>query len=306
MRNGESGAMAAREGGATAQPRNLPGSGAADGQHGIAQICLVFAAMFTFIAIWLEFIAVWFGLAEDPGGHLTPSALQWIFGTPFGLIAVVVLGSLVGGALPALFLPRFVQGYRLAWAVDVTGAPVDTWPALARARMRGRRGERWLGRGAGARVVSVLLLALAAAVVSLALFGLVAALDLADAMDAGLCTTRACPPEYPMFAVGAACEIGCGALTALAAAQWLRRAEAACGSWLRARVGLWTTPLCYIRRPGMSAEAAVEAIGNVAGAERVPLARLVALSALAIVPMVAVYIGCVLLGGWLRLDWLPG
>jgi hypothetical protein len=110
-----------------------------------------------------------------------------------------------------------------------------------------------------------------------------------------------------MLAVGLACEIGGFALTMYAVARWLRRTEEACGIRLRFRVNhLIPFPLYCVRRSGISADATAATLNALVPANPLPLARVAAIHVLVLLPLVLAQIAGVILGGWLRLQWVPG
>jgi hypothetical protein len=89
-------------------------------------------------------------------------------------------------------------------------------------------------------------------------------------------------------------------------AFWLWRVEARCGVWFRYADRTATKPVSYIRQPGVTPEAATDALARACSVRAVPLARqlffLVLMMSLCSVPLGA----AVILEVWLPGQWLPG
>src|SRR5262249_33653083 len=243
-----------------------------------------------------------------PRGHLPWPAVEWALTTPLAALAVTAAGA-VSLALPFLALQaNMAPRQSLARAIDVTGMPPWMWPQRPPLRPGETSVERWLGQPRRAQQVSLALLG------GTALLGLLLVASLVAALAWGLlevrvaflgheCGAHGCPPLpplYPVFLIAAGSEIAAGGLIRLASYRWLHRVEVSSGVWLRYRVSLWATPLSYVRRPGVTPEAAAVALRRFAPVREVPLARVLALAVLATTPLVLLLSASIILQGWVQ------
>jgi hypothetical protein len=281
------------------------GRSASESAQACAMVIGVFGPLFFAPVTVLALIDI--SSTGDRGGHLPWPVLQWAFASPMGVLAVLAVGALIAGLPPMLLLPHMWQGHCLAWATDVTGMPLADWRALSRAEAMRTRAERWLGRGARERRLSVALLVLGA----LLAVGLLAAF-LASAIftltaGEGRCGPSGCAPGYPTtFSIGIVSEFAALGLYFLAHYRWLRRVEMSSGISLRYRTSFWAAPYYYIRAPGVTPEAATDAVARSVPGGRAPLTRAILVSVLALTPLVLLVSGSMFLGAWLRLQWIPG
>jgi hypothetical protein len=232
---------------------------------------------------------------------------QWALTTPLGIVALDVIGGLVCGApllLLALRMPIIIPQ-----PVDVTDIPLYAWP-----RPLSRWGvpagmtptDRWLGRTQPQRVWSVAALALAA----LCLLSLVAATVVSVGYAFGSmltlipqCSPAGCAPNFygelspaPLFLGLLAIFLGLALRIA-----WVQRR---CGVWFRSR-GFFDSGLgTYIRRSGVTPEAAATALQRYTQVRR-PLAPVILLAMLALIPSFLLLSGALLLSVWLSTQWIP-
>src|SRR5260221_12673453 len=114
-----------------------------------------------FIPIYLCMAVVSLGLAmalaaldarEGQSWHLPWPIVQWALTTPLGILAMTLVGGLVGG-LSSVVAAAAILGGQFAYAVDVTELPPMAWPAASPWRRPGgaRRGGDRLGRRRCAR-----------------------------------------------------------------------------------------------------------------------------------------------------------
>jgi hypothetical protein len=199
------------------------------------------------------------------------------------------------------------MAHYLAWAVDVTGDPRETWPERWQAHVRPARMQRWLGSGPSARRVSLLMLVLAALLLALLAGAFAASWSYSNsAIFSARCDLDGCPPFYPtMFFALAGNLIGLG-WAFLARYLWLRHIEARSGVWLRFHNLGWGAPLYYVRRPETTTEAAAAALARCVPEDRAPLARVLGIYLVAIAPYWLMLCAGAAVSGWLRLHWIPG
>ena len=67
---------------------------------------------------------------------------------------------------------------------------------------------------------------------------------------------------------------------------------------------LWATPLCYVRRPGVTPQAAAAALTRFGPAGEAPLARTFAIFVLAMTPLALLLSASIYLQGWLQFQWI--
>jgi hypothetical protein len=158
-------------------------------------------------------------------------------------------------------------------------------------------------------VVSLALLVLGV-VLAVALVGIVGAsvVEVLRGPDlAGLCSNRyGCPPSGSIKLVPGAIAFTELALGYGADSFWLKRVEATSGVRFRYPTLALRKPLCYIRQPGVTPDAATTALVRVSLVRAGPKAREVfshaLVTSLFTVPLCAIY----LLNAWLPGQWLPG
>jgi hypothetical protein len=242
--------------------------------------------------------------AGAQGGHLPWMPAQLAFATAPGLV-VLVVGSACVLALLYIAVPQVGQtGWRqVARAVDVTDVPSEAWYDRGGAAVSVT--ERWLGRDGRTRQASVLALALAA----LLALGMVGAFVASGwylfATPASHCTARECAPSYPLYTVAMVDQLAIMVAIFVAQHRWLGRIEKACGVWFRYRDAGATTSLYYVRRHGVTPEAASAALARFAPPDR-PMAYWVVTMMLVEVPAIAFLCAGLVLTAWLPLQWVPG
>ncbi len=239
------------------------------------------------------------------GGHLPWPVAQWALTTPAGVLATFAVSVLIAGPSLIAGQRRILRRQFLARAVAVTEVPPWVWLTRPPVRPGETRVDRWLGRSRRARIASVALLAVAALIVLLTVAGLfAAAVSSLIFIHSTECGASGCPPQYPLLPIVVASEFVTIGLSSWARYQWLRRVEASSGVWLRLRS--WfvpTTALFYIRRPGVTPEAAR---ARFAPTEAMPMARAYAISVLAAIPFFLILIIGFFLQFWLPTQWIPG
>jgi hypothetical protein len=266
---------------------------------------ILFGALF--LLAWVPLIALFTADASRSGGHLPWPVAQWALTTPAGALALLVVSVLIIAPSYIVGQLRILPQRRLARAIDVTDVLPRIWPARPPVRTGETRADRWLGRTRRARIASLALLAVAALIILLLVAGFIAlATSSFLYIDKVECGARGCPPTYPLFPIVLASEIVMLALSSLAQYQWLRRAEARSGVWLRYRGWFTTSALSYIRRPGVTPEAAAAALARFAPAEAMPVARVVATAVLAAIPLILVLAVGYFLQFRLPTQWVPG
>jgi hypothetical protein len=276
-------------------------------------------------ALWLEKISLglFLGLAVlilaltvataafdarvEPQGHLPWPLAQWALATPLGALAVTVVAGLACG-LPLALAGRAARtGWLSTDMVDVTELPLTAWPARLLPPWRRPGGptlaEYWLGRGWRQRVFSLLALA-HAVLLPLGFFTAYGAVGwYAAASRLTTCSGSRCPPSYlslqmPLF-------IGI-AIAQLSRYGWIRLLERRCGVWFRAPASGLGAYTWYVRRPGVTAEAAAAALARASrGGVGRPMARRVFVTMLVCVPFFLVVIALGLLSAWLPTQWIP-
>jgi hypothetical protein len=126
--------------------------------------------------------------------------------------------------------------------------------------------------------------------------------------DAHLCTVHeGCPPLtdtllwIPSTGLWAAIALGYGARS-----LWLHRLEGTSGVWFRYGGGMGWNRLYYVRKLGVTPEAAATALARVSSARAVPSARYIFFGALVFSPWMVLWAAAWLLDTWLQYQWLPG
>jgi hypothetical protein len=250
------------------------------------------------------------GFLSDPLlGHFPWPLAEWTLTTLPGTLALAVVAGLLW-SVPAALLMRRIPF--LAQTVDVTDLPLDAWPRLRPPwgdPARGTRADRWLGRTQRQRVQNLLALALGA----LLLLTLLAAWLVAVWYGAthflhlgcsGASCPRIFPPIFTLQIFMAPLYLGV-VFVYFAPLAWFAQVQRRCGVWLRTRDPNGHTPLgTYIRRPGVTPEAAARALQRYTLGAR-PLAHVLLSAALVFIPFFLMAIGATLLSTWLSTQWIP-
>lgn len=279
-------------------PRNLPGT-----DPFLLQKILVAILLCLVVVILALNIATAADIGAQ-GGHLPWPIAQWGLTTPLGTLAVAVVGGLVCG-LP--FLLVLLARPMVVRPVDMTELPLAAWPRpLPPWRAPGDRTlvDTWLGHSWPQRALSLLALALAA----LLLVGLLAALvasgwyGFTHIPD---CGASGCPPVFGQLTSLPEC-VGF-AVMFLGQFAWIAQVERRCGVWFRARAIVESGLGTYIRRPGVTPEAADAALQRYTRGARppIPMAQVLFVAVLALAPALLVISGGELLSVWLSTQWIP-
>jgi hypothetical protein len=282
-------------------PRTLPGTDALWFYKISLGISLGIAVVILALAVAT---AAGIDAREGQLGHLPWPLAQWALTTPLGMLAVTLVAGLACG-LPAVLAAR--ARWPFTDAVDVTDLPPWAWPPRLLPPWRRPGGpklaEYWLGRGWRQRVLSLLALALAV-LVTLGFFAAYGAVAWYELIHISICIGSRCPPSFgylqapPVF-VGVA-------LAWLSQYAWVRQVERRCGVWLRVPAGTLGSVAGYVRRPGVTAEAAATALArSTRGVMGRPVARQVFVALLFSVPFFLVLIALGLLSAWLPTQWIP-
>ncbi len=81
--------------------------------------------------------------------------------------------------------------------------------------------------------------------------------------------------------------------------------ERRCGIWFRVPDGTLGGFTCYVRRPGVTAEAASAALARYTQAVKRPVARRALVDVLFFAPFFLVLIALGVLNAWLPTQWIP-
>jgi hypothetical protein len=239
-------------------------------------------------------------LADSHGGHLPWPIAQWALTTPLGALAIAVVGGLACGLAIIVISPL---NPNILQPVDVTELASDAWPRPpSRWRDPDSRttADRWLGHGKRQRGLSQFALALAIVL----LIGLLAALSATTwyTLTHILYWAPAGCPFYVLQLTIPPMDMG-GFTLFVSQVVWIAWVQRRCGVWFRGGVGGVLSG--YIRRPGVTPEAAVSALQRYAHARR-PLAQVALFATLAAIPLILLLTGCELLSNWLATQWIPG
>lgn len=239
------------------------------------------------------------------GGHLPWPALQWVFADPdYTVLVTIATAGLV--SIPILLMIWRDFQRKLRRARDLTEVPEEerpTPPALLRERLTR---DRWLGHGQRTQRASRMIGVAAALFALLLLGGCVA--TFAYIAQFPRCGAQGCPPPYPTGPMGMAAMMLVFWLTWLAPLIWRRRVEAQCGIVLHYRSETNIGPFDYVRRPGVTAEAATTALTRFISPRadnEVLAARWLAAFVFAWAPMFIVLLGGLALARWLSDQWMP-
>lgn len=267
---------------------------------------IIFPIYLFLLAVMLALDTATAALTGAQGGHLPWPLVQWALTTPPGVLAVAAVGGLLW-TLPVWLITLARPAPLIAYPMDVTGLPPEMWPrppSLWRAPAGWTLSDTWLGRDRPQRAVTLLTLALAALLLLGMFAGFIAAAWFGFTHFSLRCGASGCPPSYlgqlsngPEFA----------GLTILFLAPILRvvYVERHCGVWFRGRDILGSSVGTYIRRPGVTPEAAAVALQRYTRDPRRPLARFVLIVALALLPAFLLLAGSLLLATWLSTQWIP-
>jgi hypothetical protein len=88
-------------------------------------------------------------------------------------------------------------------------------------------------------------------------------------------------------------------------ALWLKRVQATSGIWFRYPNWVRMSPLCYLRQPGVTPEAAAVALARVSSAHATPYARQFFYGSLVVSLGMLPWCAALILFAWLPYQWLP-
>jgi hypothetical protein len=238
-------------------------------------------------------------------GHSSWPLAQWALTTPLGTVVLAVVGGLMWSVPTAVLIARLNPV--LVRPVDVTALPLGAWPrSLSRwdNPTDATEADDWLGRTQSQRAQSWLALALAA----LLALSLLAAVGVSAWYGVNqhylVCEAGGCPPDFslqftfPQAGVGVFIVFLCYVIRL----AWVQRR---CGVWFRARYPDERSLGTYIRRPGVTPEAAATALQRYVHDSR-PLAQVVLRASIALIPFFLLVIGGEFLATWLSTQWIPG
>jgi hypothetical protein len=119
------------------------------------------------------------------------------------------------------------------------------------------------------------------------------------------CSRSGCPPSSGL-AILPPMPLGL-AILFLSQYGWIRHVERRCGIWFRVPYNAPSsfTFTCYIRRPGVTADAAATALARYTRGGGRPALRRTLVAELATAPFILVTTGLILLGAWLPTYWIP-
>lgn len=286
---------------ATRAPPETPGQSVRDLTAGVLVLVLPFLLALMMLTLREA------SRAGGKPGHLPWPLLQWAFATPIGAFVLTILCTLIIATSFLAWQWNLQFERRLAHAIDVTGVPVEAWPRRSQARSRQTRVQRWLGREPHERRVSLAMLGLAI-VLALALLAIFIAASIYSFSEIGRapCGAQGCAPSYSVEPIAMLGEMGAVGLLFFMRYRQLRRVEVSSGIWLRYRSSFRTTSLYYVRRPGVTADAAHRALARFTPGAAAPLARIIATSALALIPVALLLSAAIFLDAWLQTQWIPG
>jgi hypothetical protein len=285
-----------------------PGLAGTSASKAVRGMAIAFGAFLLVFVVPLTLLDAGASALDGRRGHLPWPLVQWAFTSLLGALVLRVLCLLV--ICPPLVLFSLRQRRReVARAVDVTGIPPWAWPGAWQLRSWRPWLQPWLGQGRGEQAVSLLLLILAM-LLAVALGGIVIgstvygfAVNGAVQCDAN---GNGCPPNFFLPDIPVASLCAGMALAYVLRAQQLRRVEAASQVWLRYRDWVSMAPLCYIRHPGVTPEAAAAALAPFSTSLATPVARRFCVAVLVFIPYVVVVCASLVLSAWLQLQWRPG
>jgi hypothetical protein len=259
---------------------------------------------------WLAFLTGPTTIWSPRHWHLPWPVLQWAVTSPVGYPALSALGILVVAPLFVRF-GLWRSRRKVARARDLIEVPQVGWASPWQAGLQLPLLQRWLGLGRRERAVSLILLAIGVLLAG-ALVGVVCAAvgesGRFAVTDAHLCTVQyGCPPlpaplkGIGIVSLGAAIALGYGARS-----LWLHRLEGTSGVWFRYGGGMGWNTLYYVRKLGVTPEAAATALARVSSARPVPYVRYLFFGALVFSPWMVLWAAAWLLDTWLQYQWLPG
>ncbi len=278
-------------------PRNLPGVDAMFIQRNLAAL---------FLAMAVLILAGTMLTAAEVGtrwGHLPWPIAQWALTTPLGALAVAIVSGLVCGFPLSLIA---LMGPLVARPVDVTDLPVLAWPLplpLTRGPHGGTAADVWLGHGRVQRVRNLFALAFAAPLL-IGLLAVCVASTWYGITQFPDCSASGCPPSFSGEFTSVSLVIGMACLYVSLSAR-IAYVERRCGIRFRARKVYESGFNAYVRRPGVSSEAAVAALQRYTRSTRPPIAQVIFVFALILIPSTLVFSGGEILSTWLSIHWIP-
>jgi hypothetical protein len=247
------------------------------------------------------------GGSPPPPWHLSWPVVQWAVASPTGFLTLSALGILVVGSPFAVF-SIWLYRPQVARARDVTDVPQIWWAIPQQARLQPPLQQRWLGQRRSERVVSLALLVVGV-LLFVALVGVpLEAIALVNQLDVQPCITHyGCrPPTATLKTIVAFGWIASLWLGQGAVAWWLHRLEITSGVWFRYGTWMGGNRLYYVRKLGVTSEAATSALARVSPAQDVPYVRYIFFFVLVWSWYAVLFAAAFLLDTWLQYQWLPG
>lgn len=277
--------------------RGLPGSDALEHRAVFLLVFLILCAGILALSMATA------GLPFNQRGHLPWPIAQWAFATPVGVLLLSLVGAAAAG-LPVGLASR--AGAVPAHAVDVTDVPPEAWQeyvlSLRRSPTISSSASDQPEHSLGGRIVALLAGAVAIALVLgfFAIYSAVAWYGLTHISD---CAGPRCAPSYG-YIQGAPLALGLAIIFGIQYV-WIRHVERRCGIWFRKPDGGRSPFNYYVRRPGVTAEAAAAAFARYPRRTRRPWGIEALRFALLMVPYFVTLIGLALLAAWLPTQWIP-
>jgi hypothetical protein len=275
-----------------------------------------FSALILVILVFFSLIETTYiqpldGGSPPPPWHLSWPVVQWAVASPTGFLILSALGILVVGSPFAVFSIWLFRP-QVARARDVTDVPQVWWAIPWQARLQPPLLQRWLGQRRGQRAVSLALLVvgvlLLCALVGVLLDAVAVSGRLVNQLDAQCIPSHyGCPP--PTAPLKTIVSFGWMAWLALgpgAVALWLHRLEVTSGVWFRYGAWMGGNRLYYVRKLGVTSEAATAALARVSPAHAVPYLRYIFFFVLVWSWYAVLFAAAFLLDTWLQYQWLPG
>jgi hypothetical protein len=120
-----------------------------------------------------------------------------------------------------------------------------------------------------------------------------------------MCELHGCPPLYPAGSCTGASLLLSLPFVFVAAFRWLLHMEARCGIRLSS-LTVRPAQMVYVRRAGVTREAAAAALARFVPRNGAPQARVIAVFVFTMAPLALFGSVGMFLSSWLQLQWIPG